>query len=242
MNKTKKVIILIVEGITDEIVLDPVRKLIDSHQFHVQVVYGDAFTKKWGKNKTAKEIVGYIMKQVKDETKFKNSDIAHIIQLIDTDGVFINNDNFIIDETVVPEESKTYSYDFESKTIRIVSESAKKALLKKWNHKKELVMALKKGTTYSSSKVPFSLYFNSLNLDHVITNSILKKDDKGNEAIKFIESNKDLDSYIEFFRTKSSSESFESSWNEIVVDSDWEHPKSNVTFLIDKIKEIEDNN
>lgn len=239
MSSAKKAIIFIVEGITDEIILQPIIQSIANHKYYTKIVYGDIYTKKWELHKSAKSVVGELMKQIKEETKFKNSNIAFIVQLIDTDGIFINDDKFIVDGTISPEDSKTYSYNLEEKTIKVVSDSSKESLLEKWHIKRDFVMALRKGITYSSSKIPFLLYFNSLNLDHVITNDILNKDDKEHKALQFIELNSDLNKFIDFFEKKSTYDSFESSWDEIISDTDWKTSKSNIKFLIEKISEID---
>ena len=157
MSRSKKAIILIVEGITDEIVMEPIRQLISKHKLHIKVVHGDSYTQIWQQNKSAKEIVGEIMKAVKEETRFSNSNIAQVIQLIDTDGVFIEDDYFIVEDNLKPDDGKTYSYDFASKSVKVVSESAKTALLKKWNKKNDHVRALKGGIKYSSSNSTFAV-------------------------------------------------------------------------------------
>ena len=43
MSRSKKAIILIVEGITDEIVMEPIRQLISKHKLHIKVVHGDSY-------------------------------------------------------------------------------------------------------------------------------------------------------------------------------------------------------
>lgn len=240
MSSSRKAIILIVEGINDEIVLEPINKLISNHKFRIKVVNGDPYTEKWHQSKTAKEIVGEIMKAVKKETKFKNSDIAHVIQLIDTDGAFIEDDHFIVDETLKPDDGKTYSYDLASRKVKVTSDSAKKALLRKWNKKSSHVRALKGGINYSSSKIPFKLYFNTLNMDHVIADCILTQDEKALAALKFIESmGDDLTKYTDFFRRKSPYVSYEDSWVKVIEDEEWDCSKSNIEFLIDKVLELE---
>ena len=240
MSRAKKAIILIVEGITDEIVMEPIHQLISKHKLYIKVVNGDSYTQIWQKNTSAKEIVGEIMKTVKKETRFSNSDIAQVIQIIDTDGVFIGDDHFIVEDALKTEDGKTYSYDFASRTVKVASESARNALLKKWNRKKDLVKALRSGINYSSSKIPFNLYFNSLNMDHVITDYILKKDEKDLAALKFIESTgNDLTKYIDFFNSKSSYLSYKDSWETVISDEEWDCSKSNVAFLINKVIELE---
>lgn len=175
MTKSKKAVILIVEGITDEIVLEPLRQYVHQNQLFIKVIHGDPYTKKWHQSKTAKEIVGEIMKEVKIETKFKNSDILQVVQLIDTDGIFIPIDHFVVDTTIQPEDEKSYLYSQNSNEVKVISEPAKDALIRTWQKKKNLVMSLRGGIHYSNNKIPFTLFYNSLNLDHVITGEQLPK-------------------------------------------------------------------
>lgn len=235
MSKKRKAIVLIVEGITDEIAMNPIFKLIENHELFVKVVHGDVYSNIWNQNKPSKVIVGEIMKQVKQETKFKDKDIEMVLQIIDTDGIFVKKECYVVDEEAEL-DSKTYVYDLNESVIRLNTEQDKSKLNKTWDRKKRLVLPLIGGITYGQSKIPFTLYYNSLNLDHVITDKILSDFEKEDSALNFIESlNDNVESFIHFFDEKCPYDTYTESWNKIQEDDQWSDSKSNVVFLIRKI-------
>lgn len=137
MTKKRKAIVLIVEGITDELVINPIFKLIENHELFVKVVHGDVYSNIWNQNKPSKVIVGEIMKQVKQETKFKDKDIEMVLQIIDTDGIFLEKDRFIVDEEAKL-DSKSYAYDLYERIVRLNTEQDKSRLNETWDRKKRL--------------------------------------------------------------------------------------------------------
>ena len=93
---TKKVILFIAEGPTDEDALSPVLKKIfqNSHvRFHV--VHGDLTSDFTVDNSNAVKTVNSHIKMELDRYGFKRSDIIRVIHLIDTDGAFIPNANVV---------------------------------------------------------------------------------------------------------------------------------------------------
>ena len=90
MSKAKKVILVIVEGPTDEDALSSVLKQIfSSAEVHFHVIYGDITTED---AITANNAKSYVAKRIAAEMKkyaYKESDILQIVHLIDTDGAFI---------------------------------------------------------------------------------------------------------------------------------------------------------
>lgn len=226
---------LIVEGITDEMVMNPINKLIENHQLFVKVIHGDVYSNIWNQNKPAKTIVGEIMKQVKQETKFNDSDIEMVLQLIDTDGIFLEKDCFIVKEQAVV-GAKTYAYDLDESKVILRSEKDKTRLHEIWDRKKKLILPLIGGITYGKSKIPFTLYYNSLNLDHVIADKILLDYEKEENALDFIVNlNDDVEAFKRFFREKCPYDSFKESWKKIQEETRWNTSKSNVIFLIQEI-------
>ena len=78
-------------------------------------------------------------------------------------------------------------------------------------------------------------------MDHVITDVILKQDEKDLAALDFIESmEKDLTKYIDFFSSKSPYVSYEDSWVKVIEDEEWDCSKSNIKYLINKVVELEE--
>lgn len=215
--------------------MNPIFKLIENHELFVKVVHGDIYSNIWNQNKPPKVIVGEIMKQVKQETKYKDKDIEMVMQIIDTDGIFLKKECYLVDEDVEI-DSKTYIYDLKERVVRLNTEQDKSRLNEIWDRKKRLVLPLIGGITYGQSKIPFTLYFNSLNLDHVITDKILSDFEKEDKALDFIDSlNDDVELFIKFFDEKCPYDNYRESWKRIQDDDQWNNSKSNIVFLIQKI-------
>lgn len=236
----KKAIVLIVEGPTDQVVMEPLNNLIDNHRFKIKVIGGDSYSSVINRNTPSRNIVGDIMKSVMQETKFKPQDIHLVLQLVDTDGAFLTEDTFVTDNTSTPFNGKSYCYDLEKREVLLNSDEAKSALIGHWQQKGQHLKALCKGVQYSKLNIPYFLFFNSLNLEHVTGNHILEDSEKDIAALEFIEEiGCDTVKLIEFFQSKCPYTSYEQSWQEIMIDENWHESKSNVPFLIEKIIETE---
>lgn len=127
------------------------------------------------------------------------------------------------------------------KEVRTISKSARQALLKRWRKKQDFVDALKGGITYSSSKPPFYLYFNALHLDHMITNRILPNDKKDLAAVAFRDAlSDDSQRFLAYFRKKAANyATYAESWQKIAIENEWQHSRSNISFMLDEILNLE---
>jgi hypothetical protein len=230
-----------VEGITDEMIFQEYfDKIIDSHKFFVKVMNGDVFTRNMEDNLMPKELVGEVMKQVRLQTKFQTSDLALVAHLIDTDGIFIPESDYAVSSTHGSFDGKTYQYDLLNGQVIVNSKDNLDKLRTIWDYKRGKVVSLRKGITYTSSKVPYLLYFNSLNLEHVTHGNILSSSEKEKSAIEFIEAlGGDFSKFEAFFKEKAYDGDYEQAWDDVISSIDWTSPKSNVYFLISKIKEVE---
>jgi len=189
----KKVILFIVEGVTDEASLGSIlSELIDDDQIRFQIYHGDILTYYHNSANNIKRKVGDEINKFLDTEHYLKKDIAMIIHLIDTDGVFIKND-FVIENS------------FLSKNMYLEGEGIKtrnaRTTIKRNMKKSQLINIL-----YSSSKIntiAYKMYYFSSNLEHVFheeanvpdaKKSRLADDfafkyyDKENEFIDFINS------------------------------------------------------
>lgn len=79
VSKKKKVILFIVEGITDQIVFQEFfDQIVNNNHFVVKVVNGDIFTDKKYESLTPKAIIGLLMKMIRKQTKFTPNDIISL--------------------------------------------------------------------------------------------------------------------------------------------------------------------
>lgn len=92
----KKVILFIVEGPSDEAALNSAFKEHfnnPSHRF--QIVQGDITSELDSNPRNIKRKVALIIKRFMDRYRYRKIDILQVIQLVDTDGVFIPDDKLI---------------------------------------------------------------------------------------------------------------------------------------------------
>ncbi|MCX6054203.1 MAG: hypothetical protein NTZ74_04660 [Chloroflexi bacterium] len=90
----KKVILFLVEGITDQTTLGLIlSKIINTQSIHFTITYGDICYKE-GVDSTNAIIRTYdYVKSFMEQTRFQKSNFLRIVHLIDTDGAFIPDNN-----------------------------------------------------------------------------------------------------------------------------------------------------
>lgn len=238
--KLKKVIILIVEGTTDELLYQTfIEKMINKHKLTLKVVHSDVFTNKANINTPSKAIVGNIVNMVMKETKFLPSDIALIAQITDTDGAFIPKSDYCVDDSRAYHDNKSYVYDLSQRKVAVKDSDKLQKLQDTWKIKREKMSVLKSGFNQGTSRIPYRLYYNSLNLEHVTRGDILAGDEKTMSIVGFISKlEEDFENYLAFFEQLSIAETYENSW-EFGADYDWTRPRSNIQYLNSYIREIE---
>lgn len=90
MGKTKKVILFIVEGITDKTALGSVLDAILSNEkIHFAITEGDITTKDDVDASNVVRRINEIIKVTQERYHFRASDLLEVVHLIDTDGAFI---------------------------------------------------------------------------------------------------------------------------------------------------------
>ncbi|MBU7006239.1 hypothetical protein [Phosphitispora fastidiosa] len=110
--KNKKILLFIVEGITDQTCLGFVlSKILNSNKVEFALIYGD-ITSKTGidSNNIATEI-GEIVKQFSGKI-FKASDFIEIVHLVDMDGAYIKFQIFVDNVEAILHRNKQKSDKF----------------------------------------------------------------------------------------------------------------------------------
>ena len=159
---TKKVILFIAEGPTDEDALSPVLKKIfqNSHvRFHV--VHGDLTSDFTVDNSNAVKTVNSHIKMELDRYGFKRSDIIRVIHLIDTDGAFIPNAN------VVAGDVEHIQYE----ENQIVTKSVPRTIAR--NEQKQRVLH-RLCPEKMIGKIPYAVYYFSRNMEMNLPTHIRK--------------------------------------------------------------------
>lgn len=155
---SKKVVLFIVEGPTDEDALSPVlKKLFQNAQVRFHVVHGDISTDLSVDSNNAINVVNDHIKMEMGRYGFKRNDIIRVIHLIDTDGAFIPNANVVAGDV----EKLQYEEN------RIVTKLVPQTIAR--NERKQRVLH----RLYPAKKVggsPYAVYYFSRNLEHVLHN------------------------------------------------------------------------
>ena len=176
MAKTKKVIFVIVEGLTDQDALGPIFKTIfSSSEVHFHIIRGDITTEDGISGSNAKS---YVAKRISVEMKryaYRDSDIVQIVHLIDTDGAFIP-----------PEEVKQRTEKGTVYYLDHIETSSVDYIIRR-NQQKSAVVSSLCSTGKMKGRIPYSIYYFSRNMEHALHNvsSDLTDDQKEELADKF---------------------------------------------------------
>ncbi len=154
----KKIMLFIVEGPTDETSLSTVlSRIFSSDTVKFQVVHGDVLTRDFV---APDRIIAAVNEQIKlfRGNIYKPSDFCKVVHLADTDGAFIPED------AVVAEAVEGRQYPFYTDTQILTPEPAN---IIDRNARKGRNIA-KLASTGRVGGIPYSFYYFSCNLDHVL--------------------------------------------------------------------------
>ena len=155
----KKIMLFIVEGPTDETSLSTVlSRIFSSDTVRFQVVHGDVLTKDFVESD---KIIAAVNEQIKlfRGSVYKPGDFCKVVHLADTDGVFIP------DGAVIKEEAaEGRQYPFYTDTQILTPEPAN--IINRNVRKSKNIAKL--SSTGRIGGIPYSFYYFSCNLDHVL--------------------------------------------------------------------------
>lgn len=156
---TKKIILLLVEGPTDEEALALVySKLVKEHDIEFDVLHTDItadenMTAKYIKERIKKEIFGYLRKN----PFIKKKDILKVVQIIDTDGAFVPSSFVRQSDAGKTEYFETY-----------ISAKNLNRLVRRNISKRSIVHLLVQSEEVAG--FPYEIYYFSRNIEHVLHN------------------------------------------------------------------------
>ena len=178
----KKVVLFIVEGISDKDSLELLLSEIveENNEVIFQVVGGDITVDRDVKKSNIKNEITNIIKD-SGKRKFKPSDYREVIHLVDMDGVFISEENIYEDSTL---DKFTYKDDgiYGNNTKGIIER----------NDRKQGLLNLLISTDKVYGSVPYRVFYFSCNLEHVLHNDRAVED-----SLKVGYADKFQDKYIE---------------------------------------------
>lgn len=183
-TKEKKVLLFIVEGISDKVSLQAIlESYFDSKKVQISVFETDITQKSFPS--TIKAELNLNIQIFCSVEKLKIKDIQKIIHIVDTDGTFAPENSVIQDIN-----RKTISY-----TETEIITKDKDSIIKRNKNKASILSTLCKmrNLTVSAGRsnfsIPYSVFYFSRNLEHVLHNRIesLTKDDKKELSNQFDE-------------------------------------------------------
>lgn len=170
MSKAKSIIITIVEGESDKSALGILfSEFFNTDDVRFVLARGD-ITSKNGIKKT--NIIAEIQKIIEEEKKkynFQWRDVIRIVHIVDTDGAFTHNyvENKDLNDFLY------YEDHIEAKSILAIEARNKQ--------KSELMLKL-----YSTGKIrniPYRVYYNSRNLEHVLHDILINLSDEEKQQL-----------------------------------------------------------
>lgn len=176
MMSRKKIVFVIVEGVSDRTALGVLlEKIFAPSNVYVHITHGDVTTKT-GVNPSdiIKTVTNYVKSYAKS-THFTNKDFQEIIHIVDTDGAYIPDDCAIFDV-----DSIKIKYSLVDMRTR-----NREAVLNRNAQKRDNLNKLSECTTIWSIK--YRIFYMSRNLDHVLYNKLESVDvEKERDAIAFV--------------------------------------------------------
>jgi len=211
-NKESSVVIFIVEGRSDENALrNWLEDICDTLQIEFRVVGTDPFTNPENRRKNPETVIEEMVKKELIRGHFSEDDLAMIVQITDTDGVYIYESAVIVSEERI--EKMYYTDD----NIVVKNEGQKKEIARERNRVKRNGLnrlSLIKEITGVNYKI---LYF-SRNLEHITHDDPdMCNNDKEEEADKFSDRFQSVSEFKEFFQNSNFAVdgSYEDTWKYI---------------------------
>lgn len=235
MAKEAKVVLIIVEGPSDETALSVLGKSLSTQQVKFFVIHGDITTRK---GVSAGSIRGN-MKNYLDYylscSKLKKSDILKIIHIVDMDGVYAS------DEIIQYNENTDHALYF---VDRIETDKVKE--LKETRSQKRAVLDKLSTTPFIDKTVPYSIFYFSCNLEHVFHDRLEdfsddEKENLANEVDDYYHDN--LEAFVDFLENSSFSvhQDYIESWKFIKQGLNSLDRYSNAHLIFQTIKTFQEN-
>lgn len=207
----KKVIVFIMEGPSDESALGSiVKEYFSGSEVQFVVIHGDITLKDYVSNENIIKKINEQIERVKSKYRYSQDDFMKIIQVADTDGVYIP-------KTDVKEANaeKTYYYEdhIDAKDASAITERNKR--------KGDTLYKLRK--TRKVNGIPYRIYFNSCNLEHVLYGELKDYSDEEKQILSDDFADRydgKIDEFIEFISapTVAVSGTYQNTWDYIEKD------------------------
>lgn len=204
----KKVVLVIVEGPSDDVALGVMlNQIFDKDAVHIHIMHGDITTKRGVRPDNILVRIGNVIREYAKSQHYKSRDFKQIIHITDTDGTFIPDEKVIDD---INNEEVVYEFDG-------IHTMNKQGIINRNKQKKANLIKLK--SIEQVWNIPYRIYYMSCNLDHVLYNKRNSSDEEKEEnAYSFAKKYKnDVDGFIDYISNSDFSTdcTYEESWNYI---------------------------
>lgn len=208
----KKIVFVIVEGPSDSDVIEAMlNKILDKNTVYVHITHGDITTEKGTNASNILSKIGKIVKNYIDNSSFKKKDIKEIVHVIDTDGAYID-DNYVIEDS----KAANIIYSLQG----IICNNKSRIVCR--NKDKSKVLNRLIGCDKVFETIPYSCYYMSCNIDHVLYNKMNSTDEeKENDSIQFVDKYENQTNKLITFMTESNfsvMDGYHESWKYIKED------------------------
>ena len=222
--------IVIVEGPSDNTALSVyLSRYFDEKNIEFIELHSNILSKNY---KTSNNIItdlnSIIDNYLENNKYIKLTYIDEIIQIVDTDGMFLDDSKIIEDKTAVPNR---YTLD------NIYTDNVEK--IRSLNKVKIANMdnlLSKKDIMIRKHKVPYSVYYMSRNLEHVLHDIMINLSDEQKEKLAYQFANKysDIQDFVNFIKNSSFSISceYKESWSFIKQDTNSLKRFSNLCLIL----------
>ncbi len=223
----KKVIAFIVEGASDEAALGTIMKeYFTDNEVQFVVIRGDITTRDYVSMDAILLKINEQIEEVKKRYRYQKEHFIKIIHLTDTDGVFID-DKFV--QYAEVEGIKYYTDHMETAKI--------KETVERNTRKADILFKLRK--TGKIQGIPYRIYFNSCNLEHVLYNELkdFTDEEKWNMSDDFAEKYEGkAKEFVEFISSfdVAVSGTYQETWNYIEKDKNSLNRHSNMHLIFEK--------
>ena len=231
MAKAKKVMLVVVEGPTDETALGYLfDKLFSGERVTFDIVGGDTTTAILPAGGSAVNEVQRVIREHMCGQPYSWKDLGRIVQIVDLDGAFVG------DDLVVPS-----SEGLEYRTDCIKTDDVER--LRARNRTKSLALRKLVGTKelkYSGKGVPYEVYFMSRNLEHALHNVVESVDSKEKERLARLFRKRyaeDLEGFVRFMQSDEVAVAgdYRESWNAVREGALSLQRGSNLRILLERV-------
>jgi hypothetical protein len=160
MGKSDQVVFVLVEGVTDEIVLGVLNKLLVNRRVYIHIARCDITSDRLTTPSNILKRIGESIRKFAEPNGLLPKNFQEVIHIIDTDGAYVSND------FVIQENANTQPF-YEDSCIR----TCRADMLIDRNCKKAAVLDRLIKTPMVYLRVPYSAYYFSCNLEHYFHNN-----------------------------------------------------------------------